>query len=754
MTTIIRLRVNMNRLKNFRWNLGIPSLLPEWKAIFSPTYFGADLAAGITVAFVAIPLSLAIALASGMSPASGLVTAIIAGIVCALFGGTPLAVSGPAAAMSVLIANNVEKFGVKGLVFMGLIAGVLQLLSGISGLGKFSRYVPLPVVAGFTAGIGVIIIIGQLPRAFGLEPPTESHTFDVIMHVKDYFYDINLVSLSIVILTIGIIRGLPYIFPKVPGILPAVLIATLVVYFFHLPVQLIGEIPRSLPAPQLPSLPNFSFNELLLGALAIYLLASLETLLSSSSIDKLTGDKKHDPNQELIGQGLGNIAVSLFGGIPVTGVIARSATNVRAGAKTRRASIIHSIIILLTVVSIAPLISQIPVAALAGVLFSVAFSMINYKESYSLWVTSRSEAFIYAVTFLTIIFVDLIAGVQAGVMAAAIIVLWKAARTKLQISATSKDNMIRLSLGGPLTFLSTGEMEELAKHLEGAKPNQTVILDLTSVTNLDTSGANAIIDLFNQCKERQIAFYIKGLPRKFEPLFGVWGGQAILNDYYLISENELSKVDANAAPNSYYGRLVHGVHRFYAQNRDNDSRLLDFIAKTQDPHTLFISCSDSRIVPTLITSAEPGELFTIRNVGNFIPNYEDAELCSEGAAVEFSLNSLNITDVVVCGHTNCGAIRACKGGNYHLLPPKLKGWIELMSKTLTFDEDAKVDEIARQNVINQLKTLKQYPIVKKRLEEKTLKLHAWFFDFEENLVYEWNKKTKEFTSIEDPVFTN
>ena len=243
------------------------------------------------------------------------------------------------------------------------------------------------------------------------------------------------------------------------------------------------------------------------------MLASLETLLSSSAVDKLVKGVRHDSNQELIGQGLGNIAVSLFGGIPITGVIARSATNVRAGAKTRRASIIHSIAIFLTIFTVAPFISKIPIAALAGVLFVVAFSMLNFREVYSLWKTTRVDAIIYGITFGTIIFVDLLAGVQAGIMAACLIVLIRATKTHLHITVNSLDDVIRLSLQGPLTFLATPKIDDLQTQFAATLPNQTILMDLSNIRNLDMSGANAIIELFQYFRSKNISFYIKGLPR-------------------------------------------------------------------------------------------------------------------------------------------------------------------------------------------------------------------------------------------------
>lgn len=751
-TKIITVKIKigiMSRFKNLNLLLGIPTLIPEWKALLSPKYFLADLGAGITLAFIAIPLSLAIALASGFTPAAGLVTAIVSGIVCALFGGTTLAVSGPAAAMSVLIADNVEKFGFKGLVMMGFLAGLMQLLSGVLGFGKLGKYVPLPVIAGFTAGIGFIILVGQLPRAFGLQPPPESHVFDVFIHLKQYFHEISGITLLLVILTIIIIRGLPKIFPRLPAILIAVLATTFLVSMLNLSeVALIGSIPNTLPRPVFPSLTDIPISTLFINAFAIYLLASLETLLSASAIDKITEGRKHNPDQELIGQGLGNIAVSFFSGIPVTSVIARSATNVRAGGKTRRASIIHALVILLSVYAIAPLIGMIPIAALAGVLFSVAYSMLDYKEFYRFWLTSRAEGFIYGVTFLTIVFFDLIAGVQVGMIAAALIVLFQATRTHTHISVTAHENAVRISISGALTFLSVGKLAELEQKLTQAPTNSSVVLDLSGITSLDTSGASAIIDLYKACETHHLKFFIKGLSRRFEQLIEVCGGEKILEERYMISESQLHQEAPANGKKSSLGRLVHGFYKFYEQRKYNDRRLYEFIAKRQDPHTLFITCSDSRIDPTLITSSEPGELFIMRNVGNAIPAYHPKNVFSEAAAIEFAMSNLNITDIVVCGHANCGAIQSCRR------PEKLnntlgtlKTWIEMIRKQLGNIDGLHLNEISRRNVLIQIENLKTYPLIQQKLALGQLNIHPWFFDFSKSLIYKWDDKTEKFKSI-------
>lgn len=738
----------MKYLKNYHFDLGIRSLFPQWRAMLSPKFLLEDSIAGLTVAFIAIPLSLAIALASGVSPEAGLVTAIIAGVVCAFFGGTPLAVSGPAAAMAVIIADNVEAFGIEGIVLICMVAGLMQLVSGILGLGRYARYVPLPVIAGFTAGIGAIIFIGQLPRAFGLIPPPESHIFSVLQHITEYVHDINYVSFSLVLLTLSIIYGLPRLFPRVPAILPAVAIATAIVYFLDLSdyyhIALIGSIPSSLPAPTLPKFNVIPFGELMWNAFTVYLLASLETLLSSSAIDRLCKGQKNNPDQELVGQGLGNLAVSLFGGIPVTGVIARSMINIRAGAKTRRSSIIHSLIILLAVVAVGPLIALIPIAALAAVLFSVSFGMLNYREFYWLWLTSRTEAVIYVATFLAIIFVDLIAGIQVGVAAASLFVLLKAAKTQLHITSSSGDKIIRLSLTGSLTFLSSNEITELEKRLLAAKPGETAIIDLTSIRNMDSSGAAAIVELFKLCHERQVNCYIKGLSKRFEPLFHTDEGRDILNKYYLVSESELR----HDAPASSRGRLIHGAQRFYSERQHNDKRLFEFLAEQQNPHTLFIACSDSRVIPSQITSSDPGDLFIIRNVGNYVPPYSKQMPHGEAAALEFALTNLAITDIVVCGHANCGAINAACTTK-PATDTELERWIGNIRSELSLNKKQEIDTFAMDNVLIQMGHLKTYPIVKAKLADGSINLHAWYFNFDEGLVYEWDDASRAFKSVLD-----
>lgn len=497
-----------------RFDLGIRNLIPDWRALFSRQHLGADLGAGLTVACIAIPLSLAIALASGVPPAVGLVTAIVAGIVCGLFGGTALQVSGPAAAMAVLVATLVQEHGLVGLLLIGIGCGLLQVFTGVLGLGRFVRLVPLPVVEGFTAGIGAVILIGQLPRALGLPPPDQSHVFNVLSHIADLAPQVKLAAVGVTMLTLAVIYLVPRLTKRVPSQLVGVVVATIVAVALKLDTVAIGTIPRSLPLPSLPELTSdIRFGAIAASTFVVFALASLETLLSSSAVDRQAPDQKRsDPDQELIGQGLGNIASAFFGGIPVTGVIARSGTNIQAGAKTRRSGIIHALALILTVFALAPLIERIPVAALAGVLFSVAFRMLSPATFKHLWKHSRSDGIVYVVTFATIVFVDLLEGVQWGVVAALAIAAIRLGRPHMAFRSIRAGDHHHVRLEGPLTFLSSLDLDGVRHELAALEPGRRVVFDARGVTTMDASGVELLAGLVSDARARKLAPILLGVP--------------------------------------------------------------------------------------------------------------------------------------------------------------------------------------------------------------------------------------------------
>lgn len=716
-------------------DLGIRKLGKDWRSMFSSRYLADDIFAGASVACIALPLSLAIALASGVNPEIGLVTAIVTGIIAAIFGGVPLAVTGPAAAMAVLIAAVNQDFGFAGLLFIGLGCGVLQLITGIIGLGSFIRFVPVPVVMGFTAGIGAIILIGQFPRILGLPAPVESDIFSVILHIKSLILQTQPTALLLALSTLAIALGLPKIWPRLPSPLFAVAIPALIAYFMHLPVETVGAIPSSLPAPSIPklSIGSGEWIELATTIFVVYALASLETLLSAGAVDQLAKSKPHNPNQELIGQGLANIGSALFGGIPATAVIARSALNVHAGAKTRRAAIFHSLLLLAAVYLFPTLMSKIPIAVLAGLLVTIALRMCSPHEFLMLWHNAKSDAIIYLVTFFMIVILGLMSGIQVGILASLILAAIRLGQVDIQLHK-SEYGPAQLALLGPLTFLSTGKLDSFEKKLEAMDLPNGLIIDLTRLKTLDASGASHLVSLIERLETKNIKSALYVVDAEQIKIL-----QAVKKDIdSLIAHNESEMEVILGLEDKHQqltmDRLIHGIEKFKNTLQPKHRAIFSSLAKVQKPHTLFITCSDSRINPNLITSTQPGELFIVRNVGNVIPVFGSDQTPAEGAAIEYALGVLGVNQIIVCGHSECGAIGAVLSGD--IFNPEQQKKLPSVAKWLTILKDIKKyfphhitsEQAAKFNASLQLDNLRTYPIVKEKLAQGTLKLQALYYD--------------------------
>lgn len=734
----------MKNMISLRPDLGLRQLLPEWRALLDRKHLRDDLVAGATVTCVAVPLSLAIALASGVPPAVGLVTAIVGGIVCALFGGTPLAVSGPAAAMAVLVASIVQTHGLGGLLVAGLLCGVLQLVTGALGLGRIIRLVPLPVVEGFTAGIGAIILIAQLPRVLGLPPPEEAHVVDVITHIGELFHQAKPASAIVALGTLALVLGLPRVHPRIPAPLLGVAIPTAIVAVLGVPIETIGEIPRSLPMPSLPAFPSGgAWGPILSASLVVFALASLESLLSSSAVDKLArSSKRHDPDQELIGQGLGNVASAIVGGIPVTGVIVRSALNVQSGGKTRRPAILHALFLVVVVLALAPVLGRVPIAALAGVLFSVALRMLDPRKIIAVYRVSRSDAAVYALTFFVIVFTDLLEGVQWGIVAALAVAAFRLGQVHLGEPHVRGGEPSRLGLRGAITFMSSLHMERLRDRVAEMAPGSRVTLDLSGATGLDASGAEMVVDLVGAAMERGLRVAVFGLRPDLERSLLAADHPGILKGVLAATEADVGRVQESAAPISALQRLVLGVERYRRDHLPRYRKLFARLAPKQSPHTLFLTCSDSRIEPALITSADPGELFIVRDVGNMVAPYREGTAPPDGAAIEYGVGVLGVSEIVVCAHSRCGAIRALR--HPEEVPAALasvRAWLsEIDARTMcdALPKGVTDDETAKLNALLQMDHLKTYPLVRERLASGALRVHAWFYDVASGDIEAWD----------------
>lgn len=732
-----------------RPDFGVRSLLPEWRQLFVRKHLGADVAAGLTVACVAIPLSLAIALASGVAPGVGLVTAVVGGLACALFGGTALQVSGPAAAMAVLVAAIVQEHGMGALLVVSAGCGLLQLATGALGLGRFVRLVPMPVIEGFTAGIGAIILVGQLPRALGLPPPPQSAVLDVVTHLADFVHRTKPGAVAVNLIALAVLYGLPRLTRRVPPHLVAVAAATLAAVGLGLDAPALGDIPRSLPSPRLPDMPSgAALGPIAASTLVVFALASLETLLSSAAVEKMAPGSRNDPDQELIGQGVGNVASALFGGIPVTGVIARSGTNVQAGAKTRRASIVHALALVASVYALAPLLGRIPIAALAAVLFSVAARMLSPKTFLRLWRHSRADGAVFAVTFVTIVFVDLLEGVQWGVVAALAIGMARYGRARMSARAHRMGDHYVFTFEGPLTFLSSLDVDAVRGELDLLDEGRAAVFDLREVKALDASGAEMLVGLVEHARTRGLRPLVAGLDGDARARFRAVAGE-LADEVIVPGERALAEALQHADGTD--ARLQTGVARYRATQRPRYAALFERLAGGQRPHTLFITCSDSRITPSLITATEPGELFIVRDVGNVVAPGHVVQPSAVGAAVDYAVGVLRVSKVVVCGHSRCGAMHALRSDDP--IPPSLRNlsaWIEkteVRERLRGLPASLDVDAVSRLNALLQLDHLRTYPVVAERLAAGDLSLGAWFFDVATGDVEEWSDAAKRWVPI-------
>ncbi len=411
-----------------------PKLVTVFREGYDARAFKNDAVAGLTVAIVAVPLCMAIAIASGLSPDRGLFTAIIGGFLISAFGGSRFQIGGPAGAFIVLVASVVERHGYDGLVLATAIAGIVMLVIGFLRLGTYIRYIPHPVTVGFTSGIAVIIFASQIKELLGLDIASEpSALLPKLEAIRAALGTFRMSAIAIAVFAIATILILRRIRPAWPGLLIAVATAAIAAYLLGLDVATIGSrfggIPDSLPAPAFPDVTLAKIRAILPDALAIALLGSIESLLSALVADGMT-ERRHRSNCELVAQGGANIAAVIFGGMPVTGTIARTATNIRAGARSPVSGILHAAYILLFMMFAAPLASYVPLAALGAVLVIVAWNMAEREAFAAVIRASKGDALVLLATFLLTIFEDLITGIAVGVTLGALMSLYRSRNSR------------------------------------------------------------------------------------------------------------------------------------------------------------------------------------------------------------------------------------------------------------------------------------------------------------------------------------
>lgn len=724
-------------------------LKSEFRPMISRKYLINDIIAGIIVALVAIPLSLAVAMASSVPPEIGLISAVIGGTVAAIFGGTTLAITGPAIAMTVIISQCIQAYGMSSLLVMGMICGALQIGFGMLRFGRFTKLIPAPVVSAFIAAIGFIIFFGQLPKAFQLNETGQAQNISyVVNHIQLYTNHMTSAVFMIALLTIILVVVLPRFIPTAIALLLAVVVPTSIAYFGNFSgVRLVGAIPHSLVMPHLPDFGSIhDWKTLFLSSLAVFAIASLETLLSSNAVDNLTKGKPHKPNQELIGQGIANICVAIFGGIPVTGVIARSSVNVSAGGKTRRPALIHALVIILLVFWIPKAIEIIPIAVLAGILLVAGLSMLNVKDLIRYWKNDKLDVFIYAVTFLTIVSSDLIDGIQAGLIIAIVIAMIRLLATRSSIQLWSNKSVIRISLSGNMSFWSFETLGEIQERVLDQDELQVVVFEFEEIHGMDSTGARHLTDTAQEISRHDVQVIFHGASADQKKVLNA-ATDGTKPFVYTITENDIKVLLAEKGiSHQATDVLRHGISKFSGKFATEHKQLMDTLAQGQKPHTLLITCSDSRLNPNAFFSSNLGELFIVRNVGNVVPKYVAKNTYSEFAAVEFALGALEIRNIVLCAHTECGAIKASIKYFDENTHSGLDNWLQHIKDGYGDRAPYNADEGVRVNLLNQVDNLKTYPIIQQLLASGELTISAWIYDVHSATVLEWNEEKNAFVS--------
>lgn len=511
--------------KTWRQNF-TPQLLTVLREGYSVSNLRSDVLAGLTVAVVALPLSMAIAIASGVSPDRGLYTAIIGGFLVSLLGGSRFQIGGPAGAFIVLVAATVLRHGVEGLVLATLMSGVFLTLLGALRLGTFVKYIPYPVTIGFTTGIGLIIMASQITPFLGLALPGDEPgpLLQKLTYLLPLVPLLNPTSVLIGGGVVLLIFGLRKWRPNLPGMLIAISLAALVTYVFDLKVATItsqyGGLSRGLPLPQLPDLSSALIMAVLPDALAFTLLGAIESLLSAVVADSMSG-RRHQSNMELVAQGVANIGVSLFGGICVTGTIARTATNVRAGAHGPIAGMVHSLTLLAFMMLLAPLAGAIPLAALAGVLVTIAWHMIEHRAIISFLRNNRAEAVVLLATLLLTVFRDLTEAIITGVALGSFVftrrmsqlaaVHHQTAERPFDEAMSSDPDTALIRISGAFFFGSAPITDSVLERI-AAKPSR-MVLDLGDVQFMDSSGARSLLSAIRHARQQGIHVVLSGLDK-------------------------------------------------------------------------------------------------------------------------------------------------------------------------------------------------------------------------------------------------
>lgn len=685
-----------------------------------------DVPASLVVFLIAIPLSLGIAAASGAPLFAGLVAAVVGGIVAGALSGAPLQVSGPAAGLTVIVAGTVLEFGWAGTVAIVAMAGALQVGLGLSRLGRAALALSPAVVHGMLAGIGVVIVIGQVHVVLG--GAAFSSPLDNLRELPGRILGHHDGSVTIGALTMAVLVLWPRLVKVslLPAALVAVVVATVTSTVADLDVPRVALSDAPLTRMVLPRWPDAPVVEVLVAVVTIALVASVESLLSAVAVDKLHDGPRANLNRELVAQGTANLVSGALGGLPVTGVIVRSSANVAAGARTRVSTVLHGVWVAVFVLLFTDVLELIPLPALAAVLVVVGVRLVNLAHLRTF--ARHRELPAYLVTAGGVVLADLMVGVALGIGVALVLTLYRLARCDIRCTGSDPGRWL-VTVTGTLAFVTAGR---LTRELGTVPPGQAVDVELR-LDYLDHGAYEAIED-WRQAYERD-----GGTVRVREVHHGwlhratagrLGDGKSTAQPRFLASWSQWQASHTAGRP---VRAMAEGIDEFQRSVAPLvRPHLADLAAKGQAPQQLFITCADSRIVPNLITASGPGDLFCVRNIGNIVPPHGAGDH-SVGAAVEYAVEVLGITTITVCGHSGCGAVRALMAASVaaDTGDAALGRWLRHAGADGELPDTRCEKQHCLANIRRQLDHLRTYPSVVRALAEDRLRLVGMYFDLAE-----------------------
>ncbi|MDI2127915.1 SulP family inorganic anion transporter [Yinghuangia seranimata] len=762
-----------------------------------------DLGASLVVFLIAIPMSLGIALAAGAPLTAGIVAAVVGGIVVGSLGGAPLQISGPAAGLTVVVAGLVQTYGWRVTCAITVLAGVLQVLLGLAKVARAALALSPAIVHGMLAGIGIVIAIAQLHVVLGGSP--QSSALANLRQLPEQFATLRTPELVVGLVTVAALLAWPLLpnperpvlraLRRVPGPLVAVALATLLVAAGRMDVSRISLPTAAVAFPASPT--GIGWAALVTAVVTVAVVGAVESLLSAVATDRLQHGPRSDLDRELAAQGLGNVVSGMLGGFPVSGGAMRSTANIRAGAHSRASAILHGCWILLFAGLLGFLVERIPLAALAALVMVVGVQMVN--RAHIRHVHRHREFPVYVVTVAGVVAAGVLEGVALGVVVAVAIALARLSRSTVR--TVLRDGAFHVIVQGSLTFLS---VPRLSRALDKLPPGEHVVLDLT-VDYLDQAAFEAV-------HTWRTAYVARGGQVEIEEIHDDHYGRAAegLNRPAGVRRVGPTPSARWFAPWWHWQRLhprrgrppahplVAGTREFQLRTAPLVQPFLERLAiEGQNPAQLFITCADSRIVPNLITASGPGDLFTVRNVGNLVPHHAhhahgDAhgtahapeppvDDASVGAAIEYAVSVLGVRSITVCGHSGCGAMQALLGSldaeaeadaaaeesegdggdgapehTPHLRrwlahgKPSVDRFLARPAPTLSGYAPAPLEQLCLTNVLQQLDNLLGHPVVYRAVEDGQLRLFGLYFDIGAAQMYVHDPATGAFEPVDAP----